>query len=909
MERRVKRRNVDRFFNIGTMDIRQIESNIETLLSTYTEENFIYGLLSAYGLPNAAITRLKNGEYNLAKEQGQILWKKRVCFKIEKNVDLHSAIDQLKKTPAVSKQHPRFILVTDFQTLLALDTDNSDTLDIPLQDLSRHFDFFLPWAGMEKSQLQRENPADIKAAERMGRLYDLILEENPIEDEKQRHALNVFFTRILFCYFAEDTGIFPSGIFVNGVASHTADDGSDLQAYLSNLFDILNTPDRKSCPAFLAEYPYVNGGLFATKSAVPRFNAKSRKILIECGSLNWKAINPDIFGSMMQAVVHSDERSGKGMHYTSVVNIMKVIEPLFLNDLREELEKAGDNRQKLEKLLERIYHLRIFDPACGSGNFLIIAYKELCKLEIDIFKRLDPHGQMSFRFRSKLKLSQFYGIEIDDFAHEIAKLSLWLTEHQMNLAFREIFGETRPTLPLQESGNVLCGNATQMDWLQVCPSDSVKETLIIGNPPYSGFKMQTAEQKADLKSFFGSSTKLDYISIWLLKAASYARISNCRFAFVTTASLNQGEQVGLLWPKILDGNLEIFFAHTSFKWSNNARNNAGVACSVVGISPRGERQKIIYSNGISKKVSEINPYLTAGKFYEISKRSEPLSVLPSMTLGDMAKDGGHLFLNREEMQALIEKYPSTERLIRQIWGADEFIQGRHRWCLWITEENLQEAQSIPPVLERIELVKQARLESDKQQTREYSEKPYRFVEIRYQATRKVLIPTVSSEKREYIPITFLESRDVINAPNNAIYDPPVYIFAVISSRMHMAWVRAVAGRLEDRLRYSAMLCYNTFPLPKISELQIRLLEKLTFDTLEEREHHSEKTIAELYDPKTMPPKLRKAHHEIDLAVDALYRTRAFVNDEERLEHLFQLYDLMSSKKDGGKERQCQISLM
>jgi len=891
------------------MDISQIENNIEALLNSYTEENFIYGLLTAYALPNAAVTRLRNGEYNLSKDKNQILWKKRICYQVQKSGDLHSTIDELKKSPAIIKQHPRFLIVTDFTTLLAIDTVNPDTLDIPLQELSRHFDFFLPWAGMEKSQLLRENPADIKAAERMGRLYDLILEEDPIKNEEQRHSLNVFFTRLLFCYFAEDTGIFPSGIFVNGIASHTSEDGSDLQSYLSKVFEILNQEKRKTCPAFLSEYPYVNGGLFATHSPAPKFNAKSRKLLIECGALNWKEINPDIFGSMMQAVVHSDERSGKGMHYTSVVNIMKVIEPLFLNDLREELARAGDNKQKLEKLLERIYQLRIFDPACGSGNFLIIAYKELCKMEIEIFKQLD-HGQMSFNFQNKIKINQFYGIEIDDFAHETAKLSLWLAEHQMNLAFREVFGSARPTLPLQDGGNIVCGNATLLDWRIVCPISDNAEFYILGNPPYLGSSMQSSEQKSDMAKVFkgiDSYKNLDYISCWFVKGCEFITGQNVKLAFVSTNSICQGEQVELLWPSIFKAGIEIKFAYQSFRWSNNARGNAGVTCVIIGLGNLCSDVKYLINKGIAQKVKSINAYLSAGENVIIKKRKKPISKLPILSNGNKAVDSGNLLLSKIERDKLLAEVPSSVEFIKPIVGAHEFLNGVSKYCLWITDEKYQRAKEIPNIKARIERVKNARTASSKKATKEKAGVPYQFGEIRYTGQRSLFVPAVSSERRKYLPIGFLQEGVVTVAPNFAVFDPPPYLFAVLSSRMHLVWILAVAGRLETRIRYSSALCYNTFPIPELSNSQLTALEDLTFRILDERELYPEKTIAHMYDPLTMPLDLSQLHQECDLLIDQCYRKELFKNDEDRLEFLFKLYSRMLSEELSLGGQACQIS--
>ncbi|MCP4264022.1 MAG: class I SAM-dependent DNA methyltransferase [Candidatus Brocadiaceae bacterium] len=594
------------------MNIETLENNIQSLVTNLTEKTFIYDLLLAYEQPKSSITRLQKGDYNLSKKPNEILWKKKLFFKKETDRDLHGFIDNLKSDPAIIKHHPRFVIVTDFHTLLSVDTRTEDTLDIHITDLAKYCDFFLPWAGMEKSQFQSENPADIKAAERMGRLYDLILEDNSPMNEDDRHALNIFLSRLLFCFFAEDTGIFADDQFTKAVASHTSQDGSDLQAYLQKLFKVLNLQEKSDYPQFLQDFPYVNGGLFDADYPVPMFSEKSRKIIVECGALNWKAINPDIFGSMMQAVVHDDQRGSMGMHYTSVINIMKVIEPLFLNDLYAELEQAGNSNKKLTKLLSRLYHIRVFDPACGSGNFLIIAYKELCKLEIEVFKRLKQ--KQLFRSLNNVRLIHFYGIELDGFAHETAKLSLWLTEHQMNLAFKEVFGKTRPTLPLQNGGHIVCENATRLDWEDVCPKDEEYEIYILGNPPYLGARNQDKNQKSDVKMVLGhikGCNNLDYIACWFVKAAKYIEETTSQFAFVSTNSISQGTQVAILWPHILKS-LENGFAHQSFKWSNNAKGNAGVTCIIVGVRNTSKKPKFIYKNNVRRETKNISPYLTPG---------------------------------------------------------------------------------------------------------------------------------------------------------------------------------------------------------------------------------------------------------------------------------------------------------
>lgn len=879
------------------MNLDKLERQLQELVENVDEKTFIFDLLDAYELPKASLTRLRKGDYNLAKSDSEVLWKKKLYFKIEKTADLHDLIDRLKADVQLNKHHPRFILVTDFKTLLSLDTKTGDTLDVSLKELAKHYDFFLPWAGMEKAQLQSENPADIKAAEKMGRLYDIILEDNPTKTDAERHALNIFLSRLLFCFFAEDTGIFDEDQFTKAIASHTATDGSDLQSYLQKLFRVLSVEDRSDFPQYLQKFPYVNGGLFAEEYPVPKITLRSRKLILECGTLNWKEINPDIFGSMMQAVVHTSQRGELGMHYTSVVNIMKVIEPLFLNDLWEVFDKAGDSQAKLRKLLTRIENLRIFDPACGSGNFLIITYKELCRLEIEVFKKIFG-GQRhvgSVRNLSNIKLTQFYGIELDDFAHETAKLSLWLAEHQMNLAFKEVFGDARPTLPLQDGGNIICGNATRINWDRICPKDEEAEIYVLGNPPYLGSSMQSGEQKEDLESIFSSYKKfknLDYIACWFLVGARYIRGASAKLAFVSTNSITQGEQVSMLWPHIFEMGLEIGFAHSSFRWTNNAKGNAGVTCVVVGVRNQNNKPKYIYKNGVKAQAGNINAYLAPGSNTVVGRRTVALSFQSEMVKGNQPTDGGNFILSVEEKDSLLQQFPASEVFVKKYFGSQEFIKGIERWCLWIPDNMVKEALAIPEIKSRVESVEQVRKESRAKSTREFAKGGHRFIQIQHSPDQALIVPSVSSERREYIPVGFLDDDSVISNLAFAVYEPDPYIFAVISSRMHMTWVRAVAGQLETRIRYSSALCYNTFPFPVINSEQQESLERLVFEVLDIREQHSEKTLANLYDPDKMPDSLRLAHHEIDSTVEQCYRSKAFVNDEDRLEYLFKLYEKM-----------------
>lgn len=743
------------------MNIGQVEEKVKALVANVNHESFIYDLLDCYDKPKASITRLKivgKGSYNLSKSNGEVLWKKQVYFKSTNSDKLLSVIDEMKNADVVEKHQPRFIIAINQTHLLAIDTKTEDTLDVALAELNKKFDFFLPWAGLEKAQAQSENPADVKAAEKMAKLFDLLRDNNPAKTKQEIHAQNVFLSRILFCYFAEDTGIFESKLFTNHVASHTAEDGSDLDDYLDKVFDVMNQEHRDGLPAYLTDFPYVNGGLFADKLPIPKFNRKSRAMLIECGSdLNWSEINPDIFGSMIQAVVHPDQRGNMGMHYTSVPNIMKVIEPLFLNELKEEFEKHSDNKNKLELLLLRLEHLKIFDPACGSGNFLIIAYKELRQLEMEIFKRLQEISKEGLIPLSRIRLSQFYGIELDDFAHEVAILSLWLAEHQMNMKFKATFGHCNPALPLKSSGNVVCANSAVIKWEDVCQTDEHHEVFILGNPPYLGARNQEPEQKEDMNHVLGhldSVNSLDYISIWFYKGGEFISKHGGHLAFLSTNSITQGEQVSMLWPHILEAmNLQISFGVTSFKWSNNAKAKAAVICVVIGLKKSFSGKKMLFTEKFHKPVDNISPYLTDSKNIYVSKRGSPVSRLPEMVYGNQPIEGGYLILDDNEKNVLISDDSRAQRFIKPLTGGSEFLKGQSRWCIWIEDNELREAKAIRPVLERIEKVKSFR-ENGGQVASSLVDRPHQF---RYRHRAKetfFLVPCTSSERRDYMPVGF-----------------------------------------------------------------------------------------------------------------------------------------------------------
>jgi len=878
------------------MNIAQISDNLEKIVESFNKDSFIFDLLLAYGTPKATISRLQQGDSAMFSEETVII-KKKLFFKSVVDEDLQAALNNLKGNEKVTKQAPRFIVVTDYETLLAYDTKTDDSLDIPILEIPQHNDFFLPWAGMEKSKLQTENIADVKAAERMAKLYDEIKKDNPTTTHEEVHNLNVFLSRLLFCYFAEDTEIFEKDLFTKSVDYHTQKDGSDLNVYLDTLFEVMNTPQsaRKSVngvelPAYLKAFPYVNGGLFRNQHAAPVFTRKSRQMLIDCGfSLQWQDINPDIFGSMIQAVITPEHRGGLGMHYTSVPNIMKVIEPLFLDELKEEFENSKGNKKKLNELLQRIWKIKIFDPACGSGNFLIIAYKELRKLEMLIFKEL---GTLAF---SEINLGNFYGIELDDFAHEVATLSLWLAEHQMNQAFMREFGRCKPALPLQETGNIVNGNACRVDWEMVCPKNEGDEIYVLGNPPYLGYSLQNVLQKEDMAYVFknkDSYKTLDYIACWFYLGALFIKNTNNQFAFVSTNSICQGEQVAALWPSIFDEKLEIGFAYTSFKWSNSAKSNAGVIVVIIGIRNKNSNLKYLFSNTNRLTSKKISPYLIDADDFIVHKRNSPLSDIQQILRGSSPVDGGHLILNTDELDLLLSNFPDATKFTKKILGSQEFINGNQRWCLWITDTDLNEASQIPFISNRIKKVEEFRLLSKKAGTINDANKPHLFSENRFIPANSIFIPRVSSERRAYIPMGFLNDDIVILDSGSGIYDAQPWLFSILTSKMHMSWIKTVGGRLKSDYRYSAQLCYNTFPFPQISDKHKKELEQHVYNILGEREKHSEKTLAQLYDPDKMPDGLREAHHQNDLAVERCYRSRPFESDEERLEYLFKLYEQM-----------------
>lgn len=891
---------------MARLNLKAVEERVAPLAGRESyDREFIFDLLLAYGKPQGNVTRLRNGSLNVAANAMTEVAQKSVVYFKETTSDTLAVLEEVKASPAVVRYSTRFVIVTDYIELVATDTKTGETIGFPIREIDQHFTFFLPWAGMEKAQYVAEAHADVKAAERMGKLFDELLNANPglLERPHGRHALNLFFTRLLFCFFAEDTGIFAESQFTNAVGSHTQADGSDTEEFLTDLFTALDTQNASDKPKHLAAFPYVNGRLFAMSPdhSVPRFTSTARKELINAGKLIWREINPDIFGSMFQAIVTPGKRSNLGQHYTSVPNILKTIEPLFLDELKTYLDDGFDSAKRLEALLERISAIKVFDPACGSGNFLVIAYKELRKLEHAILERLSElrGGHQAELLGSKINIENFFGIEIDDFAVEVAVLSLWIAKHQMNVEYREKFGVDLPLIPLKETGQVKQGNATRINWNEVCPNDG-GEIYLISNPPYKGGKATTKEMKADYPFVFGSraySKDLDYVALWFIKGADYIEGSNAELAFVATNSVAQGEHVGLMFPMIFAKGLEIGYAYTSFKWENNAKRNAGVTVTVVNLRAKRAGSKYIFTDGLQIAATNINGYLADAPSVFVYRRTTPLAAsLPRMALGSMPKDGGYLIVEASERESLLQTWPSAEKFIKRYVGSDEFINDVERYCLWIPDSDLTEARSIEPIARRLEAVSTFRERSVADTTVEFARFPNRFKQIAYKPTESVVMPSVSSERRPYVPIGYVDANTVVSSLAFAVYDAEPWLFALLTSETHMDWLRAVGGRMETRYRYGAYIVYNNFPVPPLSDFIKEQLTDAALRVLDVREYHCEKTLAQLYDPDLMPANLRQAHAQVDALVDSIYSKNGYETHEQRLSDLFAMYERMTAQE-------------
>lgn len=920
------------------MNAVEIEEAISALAAEpFDPDEFPYAFLEAFGNKATTIKRLRSGSSNRSDVDG-VLQTSNIHIKTCAPGEVADTLTALRNSPATARAKAKFILATDGVDFQA----EGLTSDIPpivcdYKDFPEHFGFFLPLAGISTVRQVRESSFDIKATGRLNRLYVELLKNNPDwGTAARRPELNHFMARLIFGFFAEDTDIFNGeGLFTQTIDQMSASDGSNTDKVISELFRAMNTPikDRVTAnlPRWADTFPYVNGGLFSGSIEVPRFSRIARSYLLNIGNLDWKKINPDIFGSMIQAVADDEERGALGMHYTSIPNILKVLNPLFLNDLKETLEDAGGNPRKLLNLRNRIARIRVFDPACGSGNFLVIAYKEMRAIEAEINRRRSESGR-----KSDIPLTNFRGIEIRDFPAEIARLALIIAEYQCDVLYRGQKEALAELLPLDAMNWITCGNALRLDWLSICPPTGTGvrmqgndlfstplnqveidfenqggETYICGNPPYLGTKMQKAEHKSDLELVFKDRIKnwksLDYVSGWFVRALDYSKHADATFSFVTTNSICQGQQVPILWPLILSSNHEIVFAHTNFKWNNLASRNAGVTVVITGIARSGRvSEKYIFSETaagtIATVAQNINPYLVNSKNIFVSGRSEQISGLPAMLSGDKMTDGGNLVLEAQERTDLLSAYPQASTAVGRLVGGQEIIKGVMRYALIIPDDRLSELESIEPISERLLAVSKMRSASSKTSTQELAKYPHKFDESRFMRVRKIVVAQLSSENRAYYPCGIFGPNDVPMAPSLVIYQSDPWIISILSSKLHTAWIAAVCGKLETRYRYSNVLGWNTFPTPKLTEKNIADLTQSGEDILLAREQHFPATMAELYDPEEMPDDLQAAHDRNDEVLERIYIGRRFRNDTERLEKLFELYTKMTTAQTATRSK-------
>jgi SAM-dependent methyltransferase len=865
----------------------------------YDPVEFPFEFAAATDNNPATIAKLRNGSFNKSDLPGGVLMNQKFHFVPAMPGMAAVTLDLLRSNKRSAKHKPAILIATDGVEIAAEHPKSGDTLYCAYPELGDRFGFFLPAAGKERYRAAEENPVDVKVSGKLAKLYDALIRRNPDwASEPRRHDMNQLMTRLIFCLFAEDVGIFPQEQFSRLIFTHAGDKGEGMREVLISAFTAMNTPkpDRAALPAWTREFEYVNGGLFAGAVDAPVFDAPSARYLRDVSAEDWKGINPDIFGSMIQSVANAELRSELGMHYTSVPNIMKVLGPLFLDELDAEIDKAWDRERPLRHVLDQISKIRVFDPACGSGNFLVVAYRALREREIRILSRISElTGGAQTEMWSVVPIHNFYGIELTDFAVETAKLALFIAEYQANARFKEAFGRKPADLPLRDAANVVCGNALRLNWERVCPvPEDGGEVFIAGNPPFLGDNSRSDEQNEDmdhvLEAHLPAHRRIDFVSCWVFKASNYIRGRNARSALVSTNSICQGQSVGALWPYVLIGGVEIGFAHTSFKWRNNASANATVMCVIVGLQNTSRDPKRLFTGTLDAQVANINAYLLDGPNLFVEQETRSIFGLPYMEYGNKPTDGGYLILSPEERDDLLRDHPESEPYIRRFMGSDETIKGTYRYCLWVTDDQADAASRIPPLKARFDAVAAFRAASKAAQTRPAAAYPHRFRQAQnWAATSQILIPIHSSENRQFLPVD-RQSPDVI-ASNAclALYDAPDWCLSLIASSLHIVWIGTVCGKLETRFRYSNTLGWNTFPVPKFTEDQLAALTKSAMAILRCRLTHHPKTIADLYDPDEMPDDLRAAHKANDDLLESMYIGRPFRNDTERLEHLFKLY--------------------
>jgi hypothetical protein len=927
------------------MNAVEIADAVSTLVEQpFDRDNFPFAFLEAFGNKETTLKKLRSGDSNKS-DIGGVLQRSNIHLKVCAPGEVAETLKALRESPATARLKAKFILATDGETIEAENlADDDEPIVCAYAEFSDHFGYFLPLAGITTVKQIRESSFDIKATGRLNRLYIELLKDNPEwATAARREDLNHFMARLIFCFFAEDTDIFHGdGLFSSTVEQMSAGDPSKTGEVISELFRAMNLPirhegkisnfhrDAAGIRNWANVFPYVNGGLFTGSVEVPRFSRIARAYLLKVGELPWQKINPDIFGSMIQAVADDEERGALGMHYTSVPNILKVLNPLFLDELREKLAEAGDNARKLLNLRQRIARIRVFDPACGSGNFLVIAYKQMREIEAEINRR---RGEIERK--TDIPLTNYRGIEIRHFSCEIARLALIIAEYQCDVLYRGQQLALAEFLPLEAANWINCGNALRLDWLSLCPptGTAVKnraedlfstpldqaeidfeneggETYICGNPPYLGSTWQSDEQKADLSRIFNGRTKLwkslDYVSGWFMKAADYGTHTSCAAAFVSTNSICQGQQVPILWPIIFGTGNTIHFAHTSFKWANLASHNAGVTVAIVGITNKLEKIRRLYAldgdgNAVLKEAENINAYLVTGSDVIIEKALKPANRLHEMNFGNKPVDGGHLLLESSDLAALNLSSEQEKKFIRRIFGSAEFVRGLERFVLWIEDQNLDEAMQIEAIRKRVEGVRAMRLGSKDKSAQDMAKRAHQMREMNIGEFHTIAVPAITSENRDFLPCGLLDDRTTVTNKVYALYDAPLWNMALIASRLHWVWIGTVCVRMRTDFSYSNTLGWNTFPVPTLTEQNKTDLTSCAEDILLAREAHFPATIADLYDPEKMPADLRAAHDRNDETLERIYIGRRFKNDTERLEKLFELYTQMTAKRPAAKK--------
>ena len=876
---------------------------------------FLVEFFNVFGINRRKVASFEHKVKKLNDADGYIdlLWKGVILIEMKSlGKSLGKAYQQAKDYLPGLKEHelPKYILVSDFENFILYDLEEENFVEFKLNELVKNIGYFDFISGYQKKTYKEQDSANIKAAELMGKLHDRLKEIG-----YDGHPLEVYLVRLLFCLFAEDTTIFEKQQFQDYIEQRTCEDGSDLASKLQELFQVLNTPMEKrfkNLDEQLADFPYVNGKLFEEILPTASFDKNMRQSLLDCSYIDWSEISPAIFGSMFQSVMNPTERRNLGAHYTSEKNILKLIKPLFLDDLWAEFESVKGNKNRLPEFHKKISTLKFLDPACGCGNFLVITYRELRLLEIEILRSLHKTGQGFLNVRDIiwLDVDMMYGIEYEEFPARIAEVAMWLIDHQMNMAISNEFGQYFVRLPLKKAAKIVHGDALQTDWESIVPPTQL--SYILGNPPFIGFHLMNNTQKEELGKQFDNTKGcgiLDYVTGWYAKAAKYIQGTFIKVAFVSTNSISQGEQVGILWSYLINKfNIKIHFAHRTFKWSNEARGNAAVYCVIIGFANFDTTNKTLFvyegikGDAHKLKVKNINPYLVDAKDLLIHSITKPICNVPPMSYGNKPVDGGHLLLADEEKNQLILNEPKTEKYIKPLISAKEFLNSEKRWCLWLVDVSPSELQTMPLVLERIKKVKEMRESSVDEGARKLAFRPSQFRDLK-NPDSFILIPCHSSENRKYIPMGFFSKNNIANNSCSIIPNGTLYHFGVLTSQMHMAWMKSICGRLESRFRYSKDIVYNNYPWPvNPNEKQINAIESATQKVLDARAEFPDSSLADLYDPLTMPPSLSKAHNELDKAVDLAYRPQPFISEAKRMEFLFELYekytaDLLTAEKE------------